>query len=493
MKDIILALDQGTSSSRAIAFDAGGRKVAESRKEFPQYFPGDGRVEHVPEEIWASQSEVMLEVARAVGVENIAAIGITNQRETTIVWDAETGEPVCNAIVWQDRRTTRYCNFLTEHGYAGMVKHLTGLKIDPYFSGTKVKWILDNVPGARQKANAGRLRFGTVDTYLLWRLTCGKVHATDVSNASRTMLFNIHKLQWDKEMLQLMDIPESLLPEVCASSHVYGYAEIDGQRIPVAGMIGDQQSALFGQQCVTEGAVKNTYGTGCFLLMNTGSTPVVSGNNLLTTVAWQIDGITTYALEGSIFVAGAAVQWLRDSLGIIRESSEVEELARKVPDNGGVYFVPALTGLGAPYWKPEARGTIVGLNRGSTAAHIARATLEGIAFQVSDVVKSMQTDAGIPLCELKVDGGASANNLLMQIQADILGSTVLRPMEKETTALGAALMAGLAAGLWKNCGELKGLWQQERRFIADMSPERRAELEDGWRRAVKSSLVQQDK
>ena len=495
MKNIILALDQGTSSSRAIAFNSQGEKVAVSQKEFPQHFPQDGWVEHVPEEIWASQSEVMLEVARKVGVENIAAIGISNQRETTIVWDAETGEPVYNAIVWQDRRTARYCEFLISHGYAGVVKHITGLKIDPYFSGTKIKWILDNVSGSREKARAGKLRFGTVDTYLLWRLTGGKVHATDVSNASRTMLFNINNLQWDKELLGLMDIPESMLPEVCASSHVYGHAEIDGVSIPVAGLIGDQQSALFGQQCVAPGDVKNTYGTGCFLLMNTGSEPVVSKNNLLTTVAWQIDGRTTYALEGSVFVAGAAVQWLRDSWGIIRKSSEVEELASKVEDNGGVYFVPALTGMGAPYWKSEARGTIVGLNRGSTAAHIARATLEGIAFQVMDVVKAMEQDAGMALRELKVDGGASANKLLMQFQADVLKAKVLRPAEKETTALGAALMAGLAVGLWKNCDELKGLWQEESIFVGNISEERREYLKDGWHRAVSAALkqIEQDK
>lgn len=495
MKKYILALDQGTSSSRAIAFDVNGHKVAESQKEFPQHFPQDGWVEHIPEEIWASQSEVMLDVARKVGVENIAAIGITNQRETTIVWDADTGKPVYNAIVWQDRRTARYCEFLISHNYSGVVKHITGLKIDPYFSGTKIKWILDNVSGAREKARAGKLRFGTVDSYLLWRLTGGKVHATDVSNASRTMLFNIHKLQWDRELLQLMDIPESMLPQVCESSHVYGNAEIDGISIPVAGMIGDQQSALFGQQCVAPGDVKNTYGTGCFLLMNTGSEAVVSKNNLLTTVAWQIDGRTTYALEGSVFVAGAAVQWLRDSLGIIRKSSEVEELASRISDNGGVYFVPALTGMGAPYWKSEARGTIVGLNRGSTAAHIARATLEGIAFQVMDVVKAMQSDSGIALSELKVDGGASANNLLMQFQSDMLNSKVLRPSEKETTALGAALMAGLAVGLWKNCDELKHLWREEKCFIPSIGADRREELGNGWKRAVDAALEQakQDK
>ena len=488
MKNIIVSLDQGTSSSRAIAFDSNGKKLAESQKEFPQIYPQDGWVEHNPEDIWASQNEVLTEVVRRVGVENVAALGITNQRETTLLWDAATGEPVYNAIVWQDRRTAGYCDFLASRGYAGLVRSKTGLRIDSYFSGTKIKWILDNVPGARQRAERGELRFGTVDTFLLWRLTGGKVHATDVTNASRTMLFNIHTLQWDAELLALLDIPASVLPEVKSSSEIYGQALIDGANVPVAGLIGDQQSALFGQMCLEKGSVKNTYGTGGFLLMNTGERAVSSKSNLLSTVAWKIGDRVTYALEGSIFVSGAAVQWLRDSLGIIKRSSEVEALASQVEDNGGVYFVPALTGLAAPYWDAQARGTIIGINRATKAAHIARATLEGMAFQVRDVVEAMEKDSGTAICELKVDGGASDNALLLQFQSDILNTKVIKPSEKETTALGAAYMAGLAVGIWKDTDSLRALAGQAKVFSPKMDQARRDTVLKGWRRAVKATL-----
>lgn len=489
MKNIIISLDQGTSSSRSIAFDGNGVQLACRAKEFPQIFPQDGWVEHDPAQIWASQYEVFMDVARQVGVENVAAIGITNQRETTIVWDAATGEPIYNAIVWQDRRTSGYCDFLASRGFGAVIKSKTGLRLDSYFSGTKIKWILDNVPGARERAKRGELRFGTVDTFLLWNLTGGKVHATDVSNASRTMLFNIHTLQWDKELLSLLDIPESMLPKVLPSSHLYGETEVDGVKVPICGVAGDQQAALFGQMCVDAGSVKNTYGTGGFLLMNTGRRAVSSTCNLLTTIAWQIGDEVTYALEGSVFVSGAAVQWLRDGLGIISKSSEVEELARSVEDSGGVYFVPALTGLAAPFWDANARGTIVGITRATTKAHIARATLEGMALQARDVVKAMSSDASVPICELKVDGGASENSLLLQFQSDILNTKVLKPLEKETTALGVAYMAGLEVGLWKSIGELKELWISDRVFEPQRDDEFRNARVGGWEKALRAAMV----
>ena len=439
--------------------------------------------------IWLSVRSVLSEAVASVGEGEIVAIGLTNQRETTIVWDALSGRPICNAIVWQDRRTSEYCDQIRAHGLEEMVRQKTGLIVDAYFSATKIRWILDNVPGAMAKARAGRLRFGTMDSWLVWNLTGGKVHVTDVTNASRTMLFNINTLQWDSELLNLFGIPESMLPEVRDSAGIAGEAEVQGRRIPIAGIIGDQQSALFGQMCVEEGAVKNTYGTGCFLLMNCGHKPVFSENRLLTTVAWKIGDRVDYALEGSIFVAGAVVRWLRDGLGIIKDSSEVEALAASVPDSGGVYFVPALTGMGAPYWDPDARGTIVGLTMGVSAAHIARAALEGIAFQTMDVVAAMEKDAGILISELKVDGGASRNDLMMQFQADILGTEVIRSSLSEVTALGAAYMAGLGAGLWKSVEELKDHWEAGRRFCRRASERRMNEARAAWAAAVRKTLA----
>ena len=490
MKKYILALDQGTSSSRAIVFDHEGKICSTAQMEFTQYFPKPGWVEHNPKEIWSSEAAVIAEAITRMGINglDIAGIGITNQRETTIVWDAETGEPVYNAIVWQDRRTSEYCDSLKAQGLVDKIREKTGLIIDAYFSGTKIRWILENVPGAREKAEAGKLRFGTVDSWLVWQLTRGEVHVTDVTNASRTMLFNIHTLQWDKELLQLLGVPESMLPAVKSSSEVYGHTKttIFAHEVPIAGIAGDQQAALFGQMCTDPGAVKNTYGTGCFLLMNTGDKPILSKNNLLTTVAWKIGETVNYALEGSIFVGGSVVQWLRDGLGIIRSSSEIEALAASVPDNGGVYFVPALTGMGAPYWDQYAHGTICGLTRGATAAHIARAALEGIAFQTMDIVDAMAKDAGMPLSELKVDGGASRNNLMMQFQADILGTSVIRPEVTETTAMGAAYLAGLAVGFWGSLDEVKRQWKAERTFTpsgADTSA-----LKAGWSDAISRTL-----
>ena len=486
----ILALDQGTSSSRAIVFDHEGNICSVAQMEFTQYFPQPGWVEHNPMEIWSSEAAVIAEAITKVGINGkaIAAIGITNQRETTIVWDAETGVPVHNAIVWQDRRTSAFCDELKARGLVDKIREKTGLIIDAYFSGTKIKWILDNVPGAREKAEAGKLRFGTVDSWLVWQLTRGEVHVTDVTNASRTMLFNIHTLEWDKELLELLDIPISMMPAVKSSSEVYGHTKttIFAHEVPIAGIAGDQQAALFGQMCTDPGAVKNTYGTGCFLLMNTGTKPILSRNNLLTTIAWKIGNTVNYALEGSIFVGGSVVQWLRDGLGIIRSSSEIEALAATVPDNGGVYFVPALTGMGAPYWDQYAHGVICGITRGTTAAHIARAALEGIAFQTMDIVRAMEKDAGVPLAELKVDGGASRNNLMMQFQADILGASVVRPQVTETTAMGACYLAGLAVGYWKSLDEIKAQWQVERSFQptgADMSAAR-----EGWADAIKRTI-----
>ena len=493
MDKYILALDQGTSSSRAIVFDGHGNTKAVSQKEFTQIFPKPGWVEHNPMEIWSSQASVIAEAITSIGINglDIAAIGITNQRETTIVWDAETGEPVYNAIVWQDRRTSEYCDSLKAQGLTDMIRSKTGLIIDAYFSATKVRWILDNVPGARQKAQEGRLRFGTVDTWLIWQLTRGEVHVTDVSNASRTMLFNINTLEWDTELLELFDIPISMMPAAKSSSEVYGYTKttLFAHEVPIAGIAGDQQAALFGQMCTEPGSVKNTYGTGCFLLMNSGTKPITSSNNLLTTVAWKIGDTVNYALEGSIFVAGSVVQWLRDGLGIIKSSPEVEALAASVPDNGGVYFVPALTGLGAPHWDQYAKGSIYGISRGTTAAHIARAALEGIAFQTMDIVNAMQKDAGITLKELKVDGGASKNNLLMQFQADILGTSVIRPTVTETTALGAAYLAGLAVGYWESLDHIKSQWGVEKAFSPTADAAQVEALKAGWADAIKRTLT----
>ena len=494
MEKYVLALDQGTSSSRAIVFDKDGNTKAVSQKEFTQIFPKPGWVEHNPMEIWSSQASVIAEAITSIDINglNIAAIGITNQRETTIVWDAETGEPVYNAIVWQDRRTSEYCDSLKKEGHTDLIRNKTGLIIDAYFSATKIRWILDNVPGARQKAEEGRLRFGTVDTWLIWMLTRGEVHVTDVSNASRTMLFNIHTLAWDEELMNLFNIPASMMPQVKSSSEVYGYTKttLFAHEVPISGIAGDQQAALFGQMCTEPGAVKNTYGTGCFLLMNSGEKPIMSSNNLLTTIAWKIGDTVNYALEGSIFVAGSVVQWLRDGLGIIRSSSEVEELASRVPDNGGVYFVPALTGLGAPHWDQYAKGRIHGLTRGATAAHIARAALEGIAFQTMDIVNAMEKDAGVALKELKVDGGASKNNLLMQFQAYILGTSVIRPTVTETTALGAAYLAGLAVGYWESIDHIKSQWGVERKFTPEADEQTVAELKKGWADAIKRTLTE---
>lgn len=488
----ILALDQGTSSSRAIIFDHEGHICATSQKEFPQHFPKPGWVEHNPKDIWSSEAAVVAEAITTLSINglDIAGIGITNQRETTIVWDAETGEPVYNAIVWQDRRTSEFCDSLKAKGLTGFIREKTGLIVDAYFSATKIRWILENVPGAREKAEAGKLRFGTVDSWLIWNLTRGEVHVTDVSNASRTMLFNIHTLTWDEDLLKLLEIPASMMPEVRSSSEIYGYTKttIFAHKVPIAGIAGDQQAALFGQMCTAAGSVKNTYGTGCFLLMNSGTKPIMSSHNLLTTVAWKIGDTVNYALEGSIFVGGSAVQWLRDGLGIIKSSSEIEGLAMTVPDNGGVYFVPALTGLGAPYWDQYARGTICGLSRGTTAAHIARAALEGIAFETMDIVNAMEKDSGIKLSELKVDGGASRNNLMMQFQADILGTKVIRPQITETTALGACYLAGLAVGYWDSLEDIKRQWAAESVFTPLAPAEKIAALKEGWADAIKRTL-----
>ena len=493
----ILALDQGTSSSRAIVFDHEGRICATAQKEFPQHFPKPGWVEHDPKDIWSSEASVIAEAITSMGINglNIAGIGITNQRETTIVWDAETGEPVYNAIVWQDRRTSEYCDSLKEQNLTGFIREKTGLIIDAYFSATKIRWILENVPGARARAEAGKLRFGTVDTWLLWNLTRGECHMTDVSNASRTMLFNIHTLKWDEDLMKLFGIPMSMLPEVHSSSEIYGYTKttIFAHKVPVAGIAGDQQAALFGQMCTTPGSVKNTYGTGCFLLMNSGTKPITSSHNLLTTIAWKIGDTVNYALEGSIFVGGSVVQWLRDGLGIIKSFSEIESLAMTVPDNGGVYFVPALTGLGAPYWDQYAKGTICGLTRGTTAAHIARAALEGIAFETMDIVNAMEHDAGIKLAELKVDGGASRNNLMMQFQADILGTKVIRPKVTETTAMGACYLAGLATGYWDSLDDIKRQWNADKVFEPLAPAEKVLKLKEGWANAIGRTLTEDSK
>jgi glycerol kinase len=493
MSKYILALDQGTTSSRAIVFDKAGSVIAVAQKEFEQIFPKPGWVEHNANEIWSTQLGVAAEAITKAGLTtaDIAAIGITNQRETTVVWDRNTGVPIYNAIVWQDRRTAAFCDQIRGQGLDRTIQEKTGLVVDAYFSATKIKWILDNVEGARAKANKGELAFGTIDTWLLWNLTKGKVHATDVSNASRTMLFNIHTLQWDGALENIFDIPGNMLPQIRSSSEVYGDTQniLTANNIPIAGIAGDQQSALFGQLCTQPGMVKNTYGTGCFMLMNTGEKAIPSTNNLLTTVAWKINGITHYALEGSVFIAGAVVQWLRDGLGIIKHSADVEELANKVDDNGGVYVVPAFVGLGAPYWNQDARGTIVGLTRGSNASHIARAALESICFQTMDVLKAMEKDSGIAIKELRVDGGATANNLLMQFQSDILNTKVLRPKVTETTALGAAYLAGLAVGYWKSIEDIQQQWQIDRSFSPAMNDDERDDLSEGWRKAVETTVA----
>jgi len=492
MEKYILALDQGTTSSRAILFDRGGNIVSVAQKEFTQIFPQAGWVEHDAMEIWVSQATVAKEAMLKLGIkeDQVAAIGITNQRETTVVWDRNTGEPIYHAIVWQDRRTAEYCDQLKADGKASLIRQKTGLVVDAYFSGTKLKWILDHVEGARAKAERGELAFGTVDSWLLWKLTEGKVHATDVSNASRTMIYNIEKMEWDQELLSLMHIPVSLLPEVRSNSEVYGYAVALGmQHVPVAGMAGDQQSALFGQMCIREGMVKNTYGTGCFMLMNTGTKLVQSNNNLLTTIAWQVNGITQYALEGSVFIAGAAVQWLRDGLKIIRQSSDVQPLAASVQDTDGVVVVPAFSGLGAPHWNPYARGTIFGITRGTTDAHIARATLESIAYQTYDVLKAMESDAGMPIAELRVDGGATVNDLMMQFQSDILSVKVLRPQVVETTALGAAYLAGLAVGFWESIHVIASQWKVSGHFTPEKDDTWIAAKLELWHKAVKAVLA----
>ncbi|MDR5877063.1 glycerol kinase GlpK [Caballeronia sp. LZ032] len=484
----ILALDQGTTSSRAMLFDRRGNIVAVAQKEFQQIYPQSGWVEHDPREIWSTQAGVAAEAVTRAGVSasSIAAVGITNQRETTIVWDRETGTPLYNAIVWQDRRTAAFCDELKSRGLEAMVRAKTGLPIDSYFSATKIRWILDNVEGAQDKARQGRLAFGTVDSWLMWNFTRGGLHVTDITNASRTMLFNIHERRWDDELLDVLEIPRSMLPEVRGSSEVYGTTRgtVFAQDLPLASMAGDQHAALFGQMCTESGMVKNTYGTGCFLVMNTGEQPIESRNNLVTTIAWQIGDQVNYALEGSIFIAGAVVQWLRDGLGLIRHAREIEPLARQVPHSDGVYLVPAFAGLGAPHWTPRARGTLFGVTRGTSASHIARAALDSIAYQSVDVLKAMEADSGLRIAELRVDGGACANDLLMQFQADLLGVEVARPRIVETTALGAAYLAGLAVGYWKDVDELKAQWQLERRFTPSMPAEEVTSRLAGWQRAV---------
>ena len=493
MSKYIMSLDLGTTSCRSILFDKKGQICSVAQKEFTQYFPEPGWVEHDAEEIWATQKGLMFEALEKLGVEmsDVAGIGITNQRETTVVWDKQTGRPVSKAIVWQCRRTAEYCDELKAQGLADMFREKTGLVLDAYFSGTKLKWILDNVPNARERAEAGELLFGTIDTWIIWKLTHGKVHVTDYSNASRTMLFNINTLEWDEEILKILDIPRQMLPEVKPSSYLYGHTEarIFGEEVPIAGAAGDQQCALFGQTCFAPGDAKNTYGTGGFMLMNTGEKPVASKNGLVTTIAWGVDGKVEYALEGSIFVAGAAIQWLRDQLGLIRDSAESEVLAKAVPDTNGCYMVPAFVGLGAPHWDQYARGAIVGLTRGTNRNHIVRATLESLAYQVTDVLKAMEEDSGIKLGTLAVDGGACANDFLMQFQADIINTVVARPKTIETTAMGAAYLAGLAVGYWQSKEEIKTNHIIAKEFTPDMEEAHRGKLLDGWKKAVKSTGV----
>ena len=492
MSQYILSFDQGTTSSRAIIFNKKGEIVAVAQKEFTQIFPEPGLVEHDANEIWSTQLGVAAEVISKanLSVADIAAIGITNQRETTVVWDRITGQPIHNAIVWQDRRTASFCDELRANGEHIKIQEKTGLILDAYFSATKVKWILDHTPGAREKAAKGELCFGTVDSWLVYKLTNGQVHVTDVSNASRTMLFNIHSLAWDADLLQLFNVPASMLPTVKSSSEIYGHTQniLNAHNIPIAGIAGDQQAALFGQMCTQPGMVKNTYGTGCFMLMNTGQKAVPSTNQLLTTIAWQINGVTSYALEGSVFIAGAVVHWLRDGLKIIRTASEVEKLALEVADSGGVYVVPAFAGLGAPYWNQHARGTIVGITRGTTGAHFARAALDSIAYQTMDVLKAMEADSGISIKELRVDGGATANNTLMQFQCDMLNTKVVRPVVVETTAIGAAYLAGLAVGFWSSLEEIQAQWQMETIFTPTMSEANRNERASGWQKAIGAAI-----
>lgn len=487
-KKYILALDQGTTSSRALVFDHSGHTVALAQKDFTQFFPQPGWVEHDANEIWASQSSVAAEAIAKANLtgDDIEAIGITNQRETVIVWDEENQQPITPAIVWQDRRTAKYCEQLKAEGKAEMIREKTGLIIDAYFSATKIRWILDHVPEARAKAEAGKLKFGTVDSWLIYKFTRGKVHVTDITNASRTMLFNIHTQSWDEELLALFDIPKSMLPEVKQSSEVITTTAttLFSSKIPISGVAGDQQAALFGQMCLEPGMAKTTYGTGCFLVMNTGSEAVVSKNKLLTTIGWKIDGQVTYALEGSVFIGGAAIQWLRDGLRLIHEAVATEALATSVPDNDGVYFVPALSGLGAPHWDSFARGAILGLTRGTKAAHIVRAALEGIAFQVADVIQAMEQDMDQEIKEMRVDGGAVANNFLMQFQADILQNAVVRPKVLETTALGAAYLAGLATGYWSSISEIQQQWQLDRQFTPQMSETKAEQMQAKWQDAV---------
>lgn len=488
----ILSLDQGTTSSRAIVFDHAGRIVSLAQKPFEQHFPRPGWVEHDAQEIWSTQSSVAAEaVARAdlTGLD-IEAIGITNQRETVVVWDTDTQQPIHRAIVWQDRRTSDYCESLKEAGHAGMIREKTGLIIDAYFSATKLKWILDHVEGARERAAAGKLKFGTVDSWLIYKFTKGRVHATDVTNASRTMLYNIHEGCWDEELLSLFDIPAEMLPEVRSCSEVYSETAttLFSTKIPIAGVAGDQQSALFGQMCLERGMAKTTYGTGCFLMMNTGGEAVQSGNNLLTTIAWKIGDRIDYALEGSVFIGGAVIQWLRDELHLLKDAAESEKMATAVADNDGVYFVPALSGLAAPYWDQFARGTIVGLTRGTTANHLVRAGLEGIAYQVADVLGAMERDMGAETREMRVDGGAVSNNFLMQFQADIMQNKVIRPRVMETTAMGAAYLAGLATGYWKDIEDIRGQWEVDREFLPEMESDRSLELMERWHAAVDRSL-----
>ncbi|AHF16149.1 glycerol kinase GlpK [Niabella soli] len=491
MPKYILSFDAGTTSSRAIVFDKSGTIVAVAQKEFTQIFPKPGWVEHDANEIWSTQLGVAAEAIVKAGLSaaDIACIGITNQRETTVVWDRATSQPVYNAIVWQDRRTSDYCDALKQEGHSAPIKAKTGLVTDAYFSATKIRWILENVEGARERAEKGELCFGTVDSWLLWKLTNGQVHATDVSNASRTMAYNIHTLEWDKELLELFGIPLSMMPEVRSSSEVYGHTDmvLTGAKIPVSGIAGDQQAALFGQMCTQSGMVKNTYGTGCFMLMNTGAKPVPSENNLLTTIAWKINDEVSYALEGSVFIAGAVVQWLRDGLKLIQKSGDIEALTATEPDNGGVYMVPAFTGLGAPYWNQHARGMITGLTRGSSDGHIARAAVESIAYQTMDVLKAMEADSGISIKEVRVDGGATVNNYLMQFQANLLDTKVVRPKITETTALGAAYLSGLAIGFWNDIKEVERYWQVDQAFEPYMTEEVREQLTRGWKRAVKAA------
>lgn len=497
MEQFILALDQGTTSSRAMLFNKKGEIVSVAQKEFRQIYPEPGWVEHDAQEIWSTQAGVAAEAVASAGIngKSIAGIGITNQRETTVVWDRKSGKPIYNAIVWQDRRTSEYCDQLKKEGHADMIQKKTGLVIDSYFSGTKVKWILDNVEGAREKAENGELAFGTIDSWLIWNFTQGELHITDVTNASRTLLFNIKSMEWDDELLELMNIPKSMLPEVRQSSEEYGTTKttLFASKIPIAGIAGDQQAALFGQMCTESGMVKNTYGTGCFMLMNIGDEPIKSEQNLLTTVAWKVNGKTTYALEGSVFIGGAVVQWLRDEMSIIQESRDIEYFANKVEDSDGVYLVPAFAGLGAPHWNQHARGIMVGMTRGTNRAHLARAAQDSIAYQVMDLLNAMKADAGIEVKELRVDGGATVNNTLMQFQSDLLAKVpVVRPVITETTALGAAYLAGLAVGYWDNIEEIRKLWKADKTFEQKMEPEKVKKLTKGWQRAVNAAITWAD-